>query len=401
MTAISVGQAPSAPANRAASGPIPTYGTSDDAQPRTQFRSALRAATKTDAPKPGDDQALAQAQAQAGAQALAQALIPAVPIATPLATGDPAASAAVAGIPATAATAIAQPVATLTDLPGDATQGIATPGAPAPQAGVAPPEDSPVAAWLAAAVGRAISSFSQGAPKAGAATGSAAGVDAKATAGVDAKATAAVGANPTAAVDAKTTAVTKAAFATLGSDAPSALTPLEQAVHELISQLGERKPGRAVDDKPETASDDATAIDPSALSFARPDAPIATAPNAAPHRADAAAPVRELPQPELPPNPSHVHMVLDDGPERVVMTVAVRGSEVHVALRGGDDATTNALARNAASLDDAMRARGLSLGDFKADREPGDQRQRQPEREQRERAAPNADAEPFKLEEIR
>lgn len=392
MTAISVGQAPSAPASRAASGPIPTYGNSDDAQPRAQFRSALRAASKTDAPKTGDangdDQALAQAQAQAGAQALAQTLIPQAAIAPPIATGSAMAGALVEGVAAsgspaaTAATEIGQPAAKLAL--GDATQGIATPGAAAPQGSAAPPDDSPVAAWLAAAVGRAISSFSQGSqgkPKA-----------------------ATPGANAAEAIDPKAAEAAKASLATtLGTDAPAALTPLEQAVHELIGQLGERKPGRATDDKLDDLPDtDAPAIDPSALSFARADAPMTTtAPNAAPHRADAPAPVRELQQPELPTNPSHVHMVLDDGPERVVMTVAVRGSEVHVALRGGDDATTNALARNAASLDDAMRARGLSLGDFKAERDPNEQRQPQgrPEREPKDRPDPNA--EPFKLEEIR
>jgi hypothetical protein len=87
--------------------------------------------------------------------------------------------------------------------------------------------------------------------------------------------------------------------------------------------------------------------------------------------------------------------VLDDGPERTVVTVAVRGSEVRVALRASDEATAASLARNAASLDHAMRARGLALGELTTEREPGDQRpSRDPE--PRERRAP--DAEPFELE---
>jgi len=100
--------------------------------------------------------------------------------------------------------------------------------------------------------------------------------------------------------------------------------------------------------------------------------------------------------PEPPANPSHVHLVLEDGPERVVATVAVRGSEVHVALRAHDDATAAALARNAASLDHAMRARGLALGEMTTDREPHDQR---PPRDPEPRERPARDGERFTLEE--
>ena len=84
--------------------------------------------------------------------------------------------------------------------------------------------------------------------------------------------------------------------------------------------------------------------------------------------------------------------MLDDGPDRVVMTVAVRGNDIHVALRSSDDATTNALARNAASLDDAMRARGLSLNQLTTDRDP-------PRDSAQNRPSP--DAERFTLEETR
>jgi hypothetical protein len=69
------------------------------------------------------------------------------------------------------------------------------------------------------------------------------------------------------------------------------------------------------------------------------------------------------------PNPSHVNLVLEDGAERVVVTVAVRGNEVHAMLRGGDEQTAAALARNAGSLDHALRAGGLDLASFTAERD--------------------------------
>jgi hypothetical protein len=87
--------------------------------------------------------------------------------------------------------------------------------------------------------------------------------------------------------------------------------------------------------------------------------------------------------------------VLDDGPDRVVVTVAVRGSDIRVALRASDDATTAALARNAGSLDHAMRARGLALGELTAEHEPRE-RQQPKDHQPRERREP--DAEPFELE---
>jgi hypothetical protein len=76
----------------------------------------------------------------------------------------------------------------------------------------------------------------------------------------------------------------------------------------------------------------------------------------------------------------------------------MRGNDVHVALRSSDDATTAALARNAATLDHAMRARGLVLGALTTERES------QPRsRHQSEPPPPpprnNPDAEPFELEE--
>jgi len=156
-------------------------------------------------------------------------------------------------------------------------------------------------------------------------------------------------------------------------------TPLEQAVHDLISQL-------QTEDKP--------AERPVAIPTHTPE--IATAPAKIERdRPEPIAPIKELQPPsELPQVTSHVHLVLDDGPERVVMTVAVRGSEVNVALRGNHEATAAALARNAASLDHALRARGLDLTDFSAERDPD--ARRSPQHEQREREQPSED---FNLEE--
>jgi hypothetical protein len=173
-------------------------------------------------------------------------------------------------------------------------------------------------------------------------------------------------------------------------------TPLELAVADLLEQLSPAA-GPAPDAELDT--------DEPAPAIAEP-APLG-APAAAPaiHAADrterpaAPAPIRELaPPPDAPANPSHVHLVLDESPtgERVVVTVAVRGSEVNVALRGGDDTTAAALARNAASLDHALRARGLDLNDFTAARDPRDDHR--PARDDRERPEPSG--EPFVLEEI-
>jgi hypothetical protein len=90
----------------------------------------------------------------------------------------------------------------------------------------------------------------------------------------------------------------------------------------------------------------------------------------APRVAQAAPPVaapRELPEQAAPT--SHVNLIMDDGDRRVVVTVAVRGNDVNVHLRGGDELAAG-LARNAGSLDEAMRARGLSLAELTAHREP-------------------------------
>jgi hypothetical protein len=240
-------------------------------------------------------------------------------------------------------------------------------------------DDSPVAAWIAASVGRAIGSFSRDPVAAGAATGPVAAGSAIAT-----------------------------AHALPGLDPVAAMTPLEQAVHQLVGQAIERGPGRGrrgtADDSTEPAAGAAPAVGlDGALGALVPGAgaagpgPLRAGTG---HGASPVAPGRSEPSaPDSPSNPSHVHLVLDDGPERVVVTVAVRGSEVHVALRGSDDATTAALARNAGSLDHAMRARGLALDEFSTEREPSGRGQRQPaDPEPRERRKPTPQA--FKLEDL-
>jgi len=173
----------------------------------------------------------------------------------------------------------------------------------------------------------------------------------------------------------------------------------------LIGQLGDQKhAGKARSDDADPLAD--VTGDPTASQTAL--GQLATQP-ASPHAVPATSRAAELDptrpaalaQPaDAPSNPSHVHLVLDDGPDRVVVTVAVRGNDIHVALRGNDDATTNALARNAATLDHAMRARGLQLSQLTAEREPAqpDSQRQNAEREPRQ-GAPKDGTKRFVLEE--
>ncbi|MGN6109500.1 MAG: hypothetical protein ACTHU0_30615 [Kofleriaceae bacterium] len=168
------------------------------------------------------------------------------------------------------------------------------------------------------------------------------------------------------------------------------LTPLEQAVHDLLSQL----PSPATDD-----DDDRAGAPLDLLPTAAPFAPWATVEDAS-ATPTAAAPIRDPDAaPDLPTTaaPSHLRMVVGEGDDQIVVQVAVRGADVQVSLRGGDDATTSALARNAGALDHAMRARGLDLARFSAERDPTDRR-REPDRDPSPReCAPDAPA--FALEE--
>ena len=97
-------------------------------------------------------------------------------------------------------------------------------------------------------------------------------------------------------------------------------------------------------------------------------------------------------------NPSHVHLVLENDGERMVVTVAVRGNEVSATVRGGDEQTAASIARNAASLDHAMRARGLDLTNFTAERELGHDR-RKHEAPDRSREDDAEETQVFRMEE--
>jgi len=242
--------------------------------------------------------------------------------------------------------------------------------------------ESPVDAWLAAAVSRAV--------------GALANADAREAPHAVANAAAAPIDDPGDALRGiGLAAPAPAAPATPAvSTASAALTPLEQAVRDVITQFAD--PGPAHGRSSRRAIDDAAGFAPFAGFGAQPlaahDAPSST--RAAGH----ATPASPIQLPEPPANPSHVHLVLDDGPERVVATVAVRGSEVHVALRTSDDATAAALARNAGSLDHAMRSRGLDLQELTADRDR-EPRDRHPQQDAEPRERRPRDAERFSLEE--
>ncbi len=160
-------------------------------------------------------------------------------------------------------------------------------------------------------------------------------------------------------------------------------TPLEQAVHDLLGQL--------------TCDDDPAVPAPAAPV----PAPLAVLAHDAtrPAPAQPAQIARAVPTaPDPPANPSHVHLVIEDGAERVVVTVAVRGAEVHVAMRSSDEATAASLARNAASLDHALRARGLQLEDCHTGHQPRDDRRRDPEPASEREPRPDEN-ETFELEE--
>jgi hypothetical protein len=161
------------------------------------------------------------------------------------------------------------------------------------------------------------------------------------------------------------------------------LTPLEQAVHDLLvavpsHEIVETDVAPEIADAPEPATTPTYTPQRDTIT----DAPAET------------APVVEVRTPvELPAPTSHVHLVVGDDTDRVVVTLAVRGNEVNVALRGGDDHTAAALARNAGSLDHAMRTRGLDLASFAAEPDAESPRKNHHHRERE----PSRDA-PFALE---
>jgi Flagellar hook-length control protein FliK len=140
------------------------------------------------------------------------------------------------------------------------------------------------------------------------------------------------------------------------------LTPLEQAVHDMLTELSDHKDAP----KPDVTMAQALQLAPSA-SIAPPEG--STEPKQA-------APVAAQ-QPQELVSQNHAHLVFDDPNGRIVMTVAIRGTEVNVSMRASDDSTAAALARNAGSLEEAMRGRGLQLAQFDAQRDlPREQREK-------------------------
>jgi hypothetical protein len=165
------------------------------------------------------------------------------------------------------------------------------------------------------------------------------------------------------------------------------MTPLEQAVHDLLAQLDHH------DDEQQPSHDDAPEPAPMPATTTHVAEPVVVAgkPVIAP-AAPVAAPVAQELQ-----SAHHARIVLDDGDNRVVMTVAIRGSSVNVSFKANDDHTAAALARNAGSLDEAMRRRGLDLDQFQTERElPRQKNQQQPPEPQ---PADPETSEPFELEE--
>lgn len=171
------------------------------------------------------------------------------------------------------------------------------------------------------------------------------------------------------------------------------MTPLEQAVHELLSRIDPSDAVPAAEPQSETPSMPAVPAVPVAAIADKAPERSAPAPQIEPAPMIARAPIAEA---AMATPASHVHLVIDDGPERVVVTVAVRGDTVNVAMRASDDHTAAALARNAASLDHAIRGRGLDLAELSTRRDP-DTRGRQPQHAHHHRHPD--DAEPFELEE--
>ncbi len=167
-------------------------------------------------------------------------------------------------------------------------------------------------------------------------------------------------------------------------------TPLEQAVHDLLANLAD------------TSKHDEPPSDDAAQAAAQTKLAATAEPVAAPRSAAVApaAPAAPIAQPDAQQMQSahHAHIVLGDNGDRVVMTVAVRGGAVNVTLKTADDHTAAALARNAGSLDEAMRRRGLDLEQFQSDHESPHPHEEA--REQRPQRDPEPEStEPFELEE--
>jgi hypothetical protein len=158
------------------------------------------------------------------------------------------------------------------------------------------------------------------------------------------------------------------------------LTPLEQAVHDVLSKLDHKEAA-----KPEVAD--------VAMQLAPPT--MIVAPSSSTEIKNT-APIAPTPQPQELVSQNHAHLVIDDPNGRVVMTVAIRGSEVNVSVRASDDSTAAALARNAGSLEEAMRGRGLQLAQFDSQRDLTREQREKPMHE-RKATVKTADGEKFTL----
>ena len=169
------------------------------------------------------------------------------------------------------------------------------------------------------------------------------------------------------------------------------LTPLEQAVHDVLERLRDDSDKASDRDDRDGREPHQSLPLPGVISMSATieDAPI--------KKPEGPQPLREpTPAEQLQnANPSHIHLVIDDG-ERLVVTVAVRGDQVMTHLRGDNQETANAFARNAGVLDEAMRARGLNLAELHTSHEqsPGQRQQKHTPPQERERAQPR-----FNLEE--
>lgn len=176
----------------------------------------------------------------------------------------------------------------------------------------------------------------------------------------------------------------EAACVSAGGEETLPTTPLEQAVHDLIDRLREGSDKASAHDAPTEPLLPGTTLASATIDDA-PAKPVA-----------ARAEVREPTPAEQQVSTSHVHLVIDDG-ERLVLTVAVRGSEVIAHVRGDNEATAAALARNAGVLDEALRARGLNLAELQTGRDHAE-----PERRPHQQPEPREKPQPrFRLEENR
>jgi hypothetical protein len=160
------------------------------------------------------------------------------------------------------------------------------------------------------------------------------------------------------------------------------LTPLEQAVHDMLTELSDHKDAPT----PDVAMAQQLQLAPTTTtSIASP-----------PTEIKQAAPVAAQ-QPQELVSQNHAHLVFDDPNGRIVMTVAIRGTEVNISMRASDDSTAAALARNAGSLEEAMRGRGLQLAQFDAQRDLSREQREKPMYEKS--TVKKSDGERFTLEE--